>query len=258
MRIGAVTVHPLTDGVMPMPPSVLYPDVPLSVWQDLPGTIDENGLLAVPFGGFLASDEQGHRVVFDLGGGFAPELVPGAEPPEIRELLPARLAELGTPVASVTDVVLSHLHIDHVGWASTNGVATFPQARHHVHAADWKHFVDGDADPAVRAKVSPLRETAALWDGEEFSPFDWLTLVHAPGHTPGASIALIESGGRSLALVGDLFHHPAALDNPHWRCGFDWDAEAGAAARTGWLKRLRATGTPLVGPHFPGLEPVTL
>jgi glyoxylase-like metal-dependent hydrolase (beta-lactamase superfamily II) len=184
--------------------------------------------------------------------------VPGGELPPVRELLPVRLADLDCPLDSVTDVVLSHLHIDHVGWASTAGLPTFPHARHHIHAEDWKHFVDGDADEAVRRKVSPLRDAAVLWEGDCVSPFDWLRLVHAPGHTPGACVALIESQGQSLALVGDLFHHPAALEHPHWRCGFDWDAEAAASTRAEWLERLRATRTPLVGPHFPGLKPVAL
>ena len=258
MRIGDVTVHPLADGVVPMPPGLLYPDVPQAVWQSLPGTIDPDGMFQVPFGGFLATDEHGHRVVFDLGGGSAPQLLPDGRLPAVCELLPARLEQLGCPPESVTDVVFSHLHIDHVGWASTAGVPTFPQARHHIHAADWKHFVDGDADDAVRGKVLPLQDAAVLWDGDSVSPFSWLRLVHAPGHTPGTSVALIESGGQSLALVGDLFHHPAALDHPQWRCGFDWDPEAGTSTRAAWLERLRATGTPLVSPHFPDLKPVTL
>ncbi|MEV6424428.1 MBL fold metallo-hydrolase [Streptomyces sp. NPDC051662] len=258
MQIGDVTVEPLTDGVMPMPPNLLYPDVPLSVWRTVPGALDPDGMLQVPFGGFLATDRHGHRVLFDLGGGLAPRLLPGGEPPPVRERLPERLAELDCPPGSVTDVVLSHLHIDHVGWASTAGVATFPRARHHIHAADWEHFVAGDADDAVRAKVAPLKDAAALWDGDSLVPYDWLRLVHAPGHTPGASVALIESRGQRLALVGDLFHHPAALDHPHWRCGFDWDGPAAAATRALWLETLRATDTPLVGPHFPGLRPVTL
>jgi glyoxylase-like metal-dependent hydrolase (beta-lactamase superfamily II) len=257
MRIGEVTVHPLLDGVMPLPPGLLYPDVPMTVWRSLPGTVDQDGMLPVPFGGFLATDQHGHRVVFDLGGGFAPELVPGGEPPEVRELLPTRLEQLGFPLGSVTDVVLSHLHIDHVGWASTAGVPTFPNARHHIHAEDWKHFVLGDADDGVRRKVAPLQDAAVLWDGESVSPFAWLRLVHAPGHTPGSSVALIESDGQSLALVGDLFHHPAALDHPHWRCGFDWDPEAATVARTHWRERLRTSNTPLVSPHFPDLAPVT-
>jgi glyoxylase-like metal-dependent hydrolase (beta-lactamase superfamily II) len=258
MRIGDVTVHPLPDGVVPMSPGLIYPDVPDSVWQGLPGTIDGHGMLQVPFGGFLATDQQGNRVVFDLGGGRAPQLLPDGALPAVCELLPVRLEKLECPPDSVTDVVLSHLHIDHVGWASTAGVPMCPQASHHIHAADWQHFVDGDADDAVRGKVAPLRDASVLWEGDSVSPYDWLRLVHAPGHTPGASVALIESRGQSLALVGDLFHHPAALDHPHWRCGFDWDAPAAAATRTVWLKTLRATRTPLVGPHFPGLRPVTL
>jgi hypothetical protein len=40
MRTGDVTVHPLADGVQPMPPSVLYPDVPMAVWQGLDGAVD--------------------------------------------------------------------------------------------------------------------------------------------------------------------------------------------------------------------------
>jgi len=92
MRIGDVTVEPLTDGVVPMPPNLLYPDAPLSAWQALPGVLDQHGMLQVPFGGFLATDQRGHRVVFDLGGGPDPRLLPDGELPPVRELLPERLA----------------------------------------------------------------------------------------------------------------------------------------------------------------------
>ncbi len=258
MRIGEITVEPLSDGAMPVPISMLYPDVPLAEWRSLPGDIvDKHGMFTISSAGFLATDRQVHNVVFDLGIGCTPKL-PGGEVPAVRDLLPDQLEKLGCPLDTVTDVVFSHLHIDHVGWASTEGVATFPGARHHVHAADWAYFVDGDADETIREIVSPVRDSAALWEGESISPFDWLRIVHAPGHTPGASIALIESQGERLALTGDLFHHPAALKHPDWRCGFDWDAETATATRWAWLKRLGETGTPLVGPHFPGQKPVTL
>src|SRR5258708_29983152 len=169
MRIGDVTVNALPDGVMPMPPGVLYPDLPMSTWRNLPGTIDEDDLLQVPFGGFLATDTQGHHVIFDLGGGASPQLVPGGDPPDVCELLPVHLERLGCAPESVTDVVFSHLHIDHVGWATTGGRPTFPRARHHIHAKDWKHFVGESADEAVRDKVLPLCDPAALWDRHSVS-----------------------------------------------------------------------------------------
>jgi len=40
-----------------------------------------------------------------------------------------------------------------------------------------------------------VRGKAVLWEGDSVSLFDWLRLVHAPGHTPGASVALIKSRG---------------------------------------------------------------
>jgi glyoxylase-like metal-dependent hydrolase (beta-lactamase superfamily II) len=258
VHVGAVMVHPLPDGVMPLRPDALYPDLAPSTWQSLADTVGDDGCLAVPFGGFLAIDEHGHRVVFDLGGGPSPRLIPGADLPKVCERLPVHLDELDCPPDSVTDVVFSHLHIDHIGWATTGARPTFPRARHHIHSADWAHFVLGGADRAVRDKVSPLREVIELWDGDCVVVFDWLRLVHAPGHTPGACVAVIESRGQSLALIGDLFHHPAALDHPDLRCGFDWDAATAANTRTEWVTKLRETRTPLVGPHFPQFTPVTL
>jgi hypothetical protein len=101
MQTGDVAVHSVFDGVIPLPPDLLYPEVPVSAWQGVPGGLDREGMLPVPFGRFLADDRQGHRVLFDLGGGVSPELVPGGAPPAVRELLPARLEELGCPLGSV-------------------------------------------------------------------------------------------------------------------------------------------------------------
>jgi glyoxylase-like metal-dependent hydrolase (beta-lactamase superfamily II) len=258
MRVGEVTIYPMLDGVMPVPPTVLYPDVSASTWRSLARTVDNDGWLQVPFGGFLAVDWRGHHVVFDLGGGAAPQLLPDGQLPAMCELLPECLERLGYSPDSVTDVVFSHLHVDHVGWATTGARPTFPRARHHIHALDWQHFVLEGADESVRAKIVPLGEIVELWDGDSVYLYDWLRLVHAPGHTPGASVALIESQGQSLALIGDLFHHPVAVDHPQWRCGFDWDDAAAAATRVTWIDRLRATRAPLVGPHFPDFIPVTL
>jgi len=256
MHIGDVTVHAVLDGVIVLPPALLYPDVPLSTWEEIPGALNQDGLLDVPYAGFLAMDSAGNRVLFDLGGGPAPELLPNGEMPTVLELLPGGLERLGCPLDSVTDVVFSHLHIDHVGWASVDGVPTFPGATHHIQARDWEHFAEQGADEAVQRKVAPLHAVAKLWDGDQVSPFPWLRLFHAPGHTPGTSVALIESQNERLALVGDLLHHPAALEHPHWRCGFDADPGAATAHRARWIGRLREAGTPTVGPHFPELRPV--
>jgi len=188
MRIGDVTVHHLGDGVLPMPPGVLYPDVADVRLAGHPRHRRRARAAAGPVRGLPGHRRARQPRRLRPGRRARSATVPGGEPPEIRELLPGRLAELGCPSTSVTRTwLLSHLHIDH-GRLGQHGGAfpRFPRPGHHIHAADWEHFVDGDADGAVRAKVGPLREAAVLWEGESVAPFDWLRLVHAPGHTPGA------------------------------------------------------------------------
>lgn len=52
-----------------------------------------------------------------------------------------RLAQAGAPAETIDIVVLTHLHVDHVGWCTRGGLdgdwrPTFPKARHLLPLAD--------------------------------------------------------------------------------------------------------------------------
>lgn len=68
------------------------------------------------------------------------------------------LRELGVTPAEVTDVVFTHLHWDHFGWATRQGEVVFSSATYRVHRADWAdwaRFVEGpDADQEVVQRLS--------------------------------------------------------------------------------------------------------
>ena len=38
---GLALAAEIADGVIPVPPGLLYPDVPMSVWEGLPGVLDK-------------------------------------------------------------------------------------------------------------------------------------------------------------------------------------------------------------------------
>jgi hypothetical protein len=44
MQTGDVAVHSVFDGVIPLPPGLLYPEVPVSVWQGVSGALDGEGM----------------------------------------------------------------------------------------------------------------------------------------------------------------------------------------------------------------------
>ena len=258
MRIGDVTVHALPDGVMPMPPSVLYPDVPTSTWRKLPGTIDQDGLLQVPFGGFLATDDHGHRVVFDLGGGLAPQLLPGGELPAVRELLPAALEKLGCAPDSITDVVFSHLHVDHVGWNTTlknnKWVATFPKAKYLIGGTEWDFFSHTE-DPFLKDPVDDsvrpvMAEGMTELVDAKYKVTDEVWLESTPGHTPGHFAVRISSKGQDAVITGDLMHHPIQCRYPEWDDNFDVDGPQAKKTRREFCERYADGKTLVLGTHF--------
>ncbi|MGC4938259.1 MBL fold metallo-hydrolase [Kribbella sp. DT2] len=261
MQIGTVKVFPLLDGITEFPPALLYPEVSPSILAGSPGFLNAAGNIELPNGGFLVRGPAGEVVLFDLGNGPDVTLpkVPGFALTNLLDgQLLANLDAYGVSPADVTDVVFTHLHADHVGWASRDERPTFPAARHHIHARDWKLFVDGDADPSVRAIVAPLVGLVDLWDAPEIRLYPWLRLIHAPGHTPGSAIGLIESERESAMLVGDVFHSLVEVEQPALPGGADTDANAAAKQREQWAARIEAGHAITFCPHFPDLAPVTI
>jgi len=255
MVVGDVRVHPLLDGVMPMPLSVLYPDVPEAVWRSISADLTADGRLTVPYGGFLAVDSSGTAVVIDTGGGPTPAPLPDGSSPVRFGELPSALSSLGVGVEEVDLVVLTHFHPDHIGWAAVDGAPFFPNASYYVHEREWATL---DTEHEAHEALQPIAPQLRTWSGAQAAPLSWLSLHHAPGHSPGNTVVMVSDveRGDELAVVGDLFHHPAGMAHPSWRCGFDADVEAAARRRTQWVDRLRAAGTPAVSSHFPGMKPL--
>ena len=67
------------------------------------------------------------------------------------------LAGIGVTPDDVTDVLFTHLHFDHIGWATVDGVPTFPKATYRCDVRDWDHFygTDDDATATLRRDRRP-------------------------------------------------------------------------------------------------------
>ncbi|MDX1872082.1 MBL fold metallo-hydrolase [Mycolicibacterium sp. 120266] len=240
---------------MPVPLSVLYPDVSEDVWRSMSTDLSSDGRLNVPYGGFLAVDSSGSTVLIDTGGGPTPSPLPDGSLPHRSSELPGVLRALGVTPGQIDHVVLTHFHSDHIGWATVDGAPYFPNAVYHVHELEWASL---NPEHEARHVLQPIVSHLAFWSGARAMPLPWLTLHHAPGHSPGNALVVVSdvNGQDALAFVGDLFHHPLGVANAEWRCGFDADAGAAARQRFEWAERLRAARMPIVSSHFPGMNPL--
>ena len=248
MKIGAIDVLPVLDGVgKEQAAQVLTrPGVP-DAWACHADTLDEHGTLHLDLGGFLV--RTGERVVVvDAGlGTIDNDKYSGGR-------FLDSLAGHGVTPDTVTDVVFTHLHFDHVGWATQRGEIVFPRATYRMHAADWAHFVDSpQADPGAVRKLTPLVDRLETFETDG-AVAPGLSARHTPGHTPGSTVYVVADGEQRALLLGDVVHSVVELHERDWEAVFDVDPVAARAARNVIADEVADSGDVVVGAHFPQLR----
>jgi glyoxylase-like metal-dependent hydrolase (beta-lactamase superfamily II) len=247
VEIGGYRVEPVVDGEGRLRPDEALPGVPTASWERHRALLDDGGLLPIVIGGLLLRGRR-RTVLIDLGYG------PGALGDTPTGRLPGSLRALGVEPADVTDVLFTHLHRDHVGWAASGGVPVFPHARLCCGAADRAYFVEQRHDPSVAERLGPCRDRLETF--EDGTELPGIAATPAPGHTPGSTVITVSDGENRLMLLGDVAHFPVQLLETDWTT--PWDIHPALAART----RERVVGVAvddrsvwLVGAHFPGMRP---
>jgi glyoxylase-like metal-dependent hydrolase (beta-lactamase superfamily II) len=170
--------------------------------------------------------------------------------PERQGRLPDELGRRGIAREDVDLVVLTHLHVDHVGWNVLDGEPFFPNARYVAHAADFDWFTGRTPDRQyVREQLLGLRETGRLeLVSESCSPHPGIALRHEPGHTPGHCV--VDLG--DVLLLGDTAVHELQLADPDLAYASEVDAPAAAAVRRRLLPEVAERGVVVGLGHLPG------
>ncbi|MFF1819622.1 MBL fold metallo-hydrolase [Kribbella sp. NPDC058245] len=258
LKVGDIDVMVISDGVLPitattMATNVAEPD--LAAW--LKDMFLPPEILDWPLN--VAVVRSGDRTVL-IDSGLGTEF-PGF--PRAGQLA-LRLEAAGIAPASVTDVVLTHLHMDHIGGLLVDGL------RGRLHADVQVHLASAEAEfwqaPDFSKTVMPapipevLRTTAARFldmYSDQLRPFETeyevapgVLIRRTGGHTPGHSIVRVESGGERLTFAGDAVFQPG-FEYPNWYNGFEHDPEESARVRIRLLQELAASGDQLVATHLP-------
>ena len=174
----------------------------------------------------------------------------------------ASLAALGFRPDDITDVLLSHLHFDHIGWLSVDGRPYFPNAVVRCERHDAEYFLAPDFDDGfyrvlwnampTSERMAPVLAQFEPWD-EDAAIAPGLDCVYAPGHTPGSAIFAITSGSERALILGDSVHCPQELMDPEFYGGGVDVAQADATRER--IRRDAEDGATLLSaPHFPRLQ----
>jgi glyoxylase-like metal-dependent hydrolase (beta-lactamase superfamily II) len=259
VQVGDIDVLVISDGVLPLPSKMLAHNAEPAVraaWLDdmyLPQDAFDWALNVV----VVRSGSQ--TILIDAGLGLDPDL----HLPRAGQLI-KRLEAAGIDLGSVTDVVLTHMHMDHVGGLLVAGVKEQlrPDLRIHVAAAEVKFWESPDFSLTSMPQGFPdaLRATAKRFMeeyGSYLRPFDeeyevapGVIARRTGGHTPGHCVVRLASGGDALTFAGDAVF-AVGFDQPDWHNGFEHDPEEAARVRIRLLRELAETGEMLVATHLP-------
>ena len=252
LTVGDIEVTALSDGEFITGPRFFGPEATFAGHEAM---LNDDGKLHLPIGCFLLRGGPlgGRTVLVDAGvGAVSNSYLVGGE-------LPAQLRAAGVAREEIDTVVCSHLHLDHCGWlVDGEGRPMFPSATVWAGAADWRRFVDEEADMMldhVRAGLRDLAEAGKveLVDADRVVAPGVSTLA-APGHTPGHVAIVVADGPARALLLGDAITCPLQLDETDWAAMSDVDAELAGATRRRLWDELEAPDTLGAGAHFPGLQ----
>ncbi|KQU16174.1 MBL fold metallo-hydrolase [Methylobacterium sp. Leaf94] len=259
LRIGEIDVLVVSDGVLPLPTAMLAHNADPALRA---GWLDDMFLAPDAFDWplnavLVRSGEQ--TILIDAGLGLDPNLAL----PRAGQLV-KRLEAGGIDLTSVTDVVLTHMHMDHIGGLLIDGVKERlrPDLRIHVAAAEVAFWEEPDFSRTSMPTGFPdaLRATATRFSEayrshlqtfeETFEVAPGVVVHRTGGHTPGHSVVRLASGGERLTFAGDAIF-PVGFDQPDWHNGFEHDPEEAARVRIRLLRELAGTREQLVATHLP-------
>jgi glyoxylase-like metal-dependent hydrolase (beta-lactamase superfamily II) len=262
VRVGDVDVVLISDGILPLPTLTMTTNVNEA---DRNEWFDSRFLQRDMFDWALniALVRSGDRLILiDSGVGDGFEYFTRAGQSVMR------LESAGIDLAAITDIVITHMHMDHVGGLNNDDVKAKlrPDVRIHVSAMEVAFWKNPDFSRTVMPEAVPpaLRKAAAkfveLYSGN-IVQFEETVEVAAGvsarvtgGHTPGHCVVDVTSKGEKLTFVGDAIFE-VGFDNPEWQNGFEHDPGTAVDVRISLLSEAADTGSLLAAAHvaFPSI-----
>lgn len=216
-------LHSINTGLFKLDGGAMFGVVPKSIWNKL-NPADNNNMCTWAMRCMLI--ETGNKLILiDTGIGskqddkfFSFYYLHG------EDTLQKSLNTLGFSAEDITDVILTHLHFDHVGGAVERNkdgklLPAFKNATYWSHESHWQWATNpNDREKAsfLKENFMPIQESGQLkFLNAETNLFEGFSFELSNGHTESMIIPIIEYKGEKIAYMADLIPSAAHIPVPY-------------------------------------------
>jgi glyoxylase-like metal-dependent hydrolase (beta-lactamase superfamily II) len=249
-QLGSYKCISLWDGNVDYKLESMVANAPLS---DVAAALQADGLptefITTPYA-YLYVDTGQYKILVDMGAGNLT--------PNTGKLLES-MQDAGLSPKEIDTIFITHAHPDHVGGAlDHDDKPVFTNADYFICKVEWDFWFSEEAmtQPGewftnyARQKLAPLKEKIVLLEREE-EVLPGVSVLFAPGHTPGHMAISFTSDGERLLYSGDTVLYPLHLEHPDWLPIYDILPEPAAASKHRIFDLAASTQSWVLGQHFP-------
>ena len=223
MKIGPYEIFTVESGYTWLDGGAMFGVVPKTLWNKT-NPADEFNRIQLALRTLVIRDKE-RTILVDTGVGHKmnEKLTKIYNVDHSEHDLLGGLKEKGISPKDITDVIITHMHFDHVGGATylQDGQLklTFPKARYHVQGEQWywaNHPSDKDRASYMPENFTPIEEAGKLslldGPGELFPGIEMLVMY---GHTQGMQLPKISDGKTTLLYCADSFPTASHIPLPY-------------------------------------------
>ena len=234
LNIGGYSLRSIPTGIFGLDGGAMFGVVPKNLWSIYHKPDEKNRIALEARALLLISDKRKILIDTGNGGNFVTKHGErlGSKFAKIYNisdsLLVSNLSKYGLSVDDITHVILTHLHFDHAGGATTSGktglVPTFKNAKYFIQKGNLetaKHPNAREKASYFKANFEPLLEHGVLdvLDGD-VDIMDHISVSVLNGHTLGMQIVKIQDDKNTLVYCADAIPTSTHVKLA-WGMGYD-------------------------------------
>lgn len=197
----------------------------------------------------LIVDNGKNKVLVDMGAG---NKLPGNGD------LPKKMKLAGIEPDDIDSVFITHAHPDHIG-GTLNGdrKPNYKNAQYYIWKDEWEFWFSDIAkektnqffNDVAREQLDPIKDKMNFLDKEE-EILRGISVIFAPGHTPGHMVVSFRSGDNELFYIGDTVLHTIHLEHPEWLPIYDILPDKAAESKMKIFNLVAEKEALVIGQHF--------